>query len=195
MNAWIESLQSASADVVRRAHLSLVSVLHSGRGIGSGVLWAPGWVVTNAHVAARGRLSVRLADGSEAKAHRSGRESRLDLAVLEIESNSGNPAVVGDSDELRTGEWVMAVGNPWGVPGAATAGIVIGRSGPMLALGLHLRPGHSGGAVVNSRGEVVGINSMMNGPDVGLAIPSASVRAFMVNSGFGRVAGGMARAA
>ncbi len=85
MNEWIDSLQAASADVARRAHLSLVSILQAGRGIGSGVLWASGWVVTNAHVAARGRLSVRLADGTQVRAHRRERESRLDLAVLEVE--------------------------------------------------------------------------------------------------------------
>jgi S1-C subfamily serine protease len=60
---------------------------------------------------------------------------------------------------------------------------------------LHLRPGHSGGAVVNARGELVGINTMMNGPDVGLAIPSAEVKRYMARAGLGRLAGGFRRAA
>lgn len=195
MSDWLESLQRATAEVAARAHASLVAVTRAGHGVGSGVLWAPGWVVTNAHVAQRGPLTIRFQDGSEARARRRGRDGRIDLAVLEVDSNQGQPAVIGDSEALRPGEWVLAVGNAWGVPGAATAGVVIGKAGPLLALGLHLRPGHSGGAVVDARGDVVGINTMMNGPDVGLAIPSAAVRRFMAEAGLGRIAGGLARAA
>ena len=84
---------------------------------------------------------------------------------------------------------MVAVGHPWGIAGAATVGVVIGLGadlpgfpagrGEMLALSLHLRPGHSGGVVVDESGQVVGINTMMAGPDVGLAIPVEVAKRFI----------------
>jgi len=187
MDDWLQALSQDTAEVARRARESLVTVAQEGVGAGSGVLWAPGVVVTNAHVARRSRSIVRLASGQEAAARRSGRDPRRDLALLEIDPTIGSPAAIGDSMALRPGEWIGAIGNPWGVPGGMTAGIVIdakaGPNGGLLALDLHLRPGHSGGAVFNARGEVVGINTMMNGPDVGLAVSSAVVRAFLAEAG------------
>lgn len=86
----------------------------------------------------------------------------------------------------------MAFGHPWGVEGAATAGIVIGQGAQMqgrpafghnwLAVGLHYRPGHSGGPLVDSAGRLVGINTIMAGPDVGLAIPVHEVKRFLKDS-------------
>jgi serine protease Do len=83
----------------------------------------------------------------------------------------------------------MALGHPWGVPGAATAGVVIGTGEDMpempltgrdwIAVGLHLRPGHSGGPLVDSQGRLVGINTMMIGPEVGMAVPVHVVKAFL----------------
>jgi S1-C subfamily serine protease len=178
------------AELADKARSSLVTVVQKGVGAGSGVLWAPGWVVTNAHVVRRGHSIVRLPDGQEATARQRGSDGQHDLAVLEIDSEIGTPAAIGDSQALRPGEWVYAIGNPWGVPAAMTAGVVIdaraGQGGELLALDLHLRPGHSGGAVLNARGEVVGINTMMNGPDVGLAISSAVVRRYLTQAGLGR---------
>jgi serine protease Do len=179
----LEDLAADSAAVVEHARRSLVSVQHRGAGVGSGILWAPGWVVTNAHVARGRHVSVRQNGGPPVAARVRAHDGRLDLAVLEFEGESGEPAHIGDSTSLRPGDWVFAVGHPWGVRGAATGGAVIdSAAGPdraWLALGLHLRPGHSGGAVVNVRGEVVGVNTMMNGPDVGLAISSAAIKRFL----------------
>jgi serine protease Do len=196
---WLEELAASAADVAGQARRSLVAVEQRGRGTGSGIVWAPGWVVTNAHVVGSRRLRVRqgAAEGITAKvrAHDEG----LDLAVLELEGEVGPAAVIGDSTALRPGVWVYAVGNPWGVAGGTTGGIVIdpkaGRDGGWLALGLHLRPGHSGGAVVNARGEVVGVNTMMNGPDVGLAISSSTVKGFLAQVGLGRPQSHLERAA
>jgi S1-C subfamily serine protease len=88
---------------------------------------------------------------------------------------------LGDSRKLRAGDLVLALGFPWGVNGGATTGVVIGV-GPGLpeldasgrewiVASLHLRPGHSGGPLVNSQGRLVGVNTLMNGPDVGVAVP------------------------
>jgi len=199
MEDFLEALADSAADVAGLVRASLVTVVHRRQGVGSGILWASGWVVTNAHVARSDRLSVRLPDGKTAAARLRRHDARLDLALLELDDESGPAAVIGDSTALRPGEWVFAVGNPWGVAGGVTGGVVIDPSaGPrqdLLALGLHLRPGHSGGAVINARGEVVGVNTMMNGPDVGLAIASAGVKRFLAASGLGKAMSSLPRAA
>lgn len=188
--SWLEELADSTAAIAGRARASLVTVVHRNQGIGSGILWSPGWVVTNAHVARTDRLSLRWGEGNPVPAKLRAHDPRLDLALLEFDGEAGPPAAIGDSTRLRPGEWVFAVGNPWGVAGGVTGGVVIdpaaGRDGAWLALGLHLRPGHSGGAVVNARGEVVGVNTMMNGPDVGLAIASAAVKRFLAESGLAK---------
>jgi serine protease Do len=199
MATWLESLAESAATIALVARDSLVTVAHRGRGVGSGVLWAPGWVVTNAHVA-RGRgLFVRMNGGDPIAARIRASDDRTDLALLEVEALAATPAEIGDSTVLRPGEWVFAVGNPWGVAGGITGGVVIdpaaGPAHDLLALGLHLRPGHSGGAVVNARGQVVGVNTMMNGPDVGVAISSESVKRFLATAGLGRAMSGLPRAA
>jgi serine protease Do len=197
--SWLEELAENAADVAGQARQTLVSVVQRDRGVGSGIVWSAGWIVTNAHVARTNRLSVRSVDGRAMAAKLRAHDARLDLAVLELEDEIGSPAVIGDSTALRTGEWVFAVGNPWGVAGGITGGAVIdpaaGSDGGWLALGLHLRPGHSGGAVVNARGEVVGVNTMMNGPDVGLAIASATVKRFLAEAGLAKTPARLDRAA
>ncbi|MEJ2211635.1 MAG: trypsin-like peptidase domain-containing protein, partial [Anaerolineae bacterium] len=95
----------------------------------------------------------------------------------------------GDSRRLRPGQWGLALGHPWGVAGAATAGMVVGVGRRLpemplsdwswIAVGLHLRPGHSGGPLVDGEGRLVGINTMMAGPDVGLAVPVHEVKRFL----------------
>jgi S1-C subfamily serine protease len=95
---------------------------------------------------------------------------------------------LGNSQQLRPGDWVMALGHPWGVLGAATAGIVIDIGQPpempryrgkLIQVSLHLRPGHSGGPMVDVRSRLVGINTMIAGPEVGLAIPLHTVKEFL----------------
>lgn len=197
--SWLEELADSAADVAGQARQTLVSVVQRERGVGSGIVWSSGWVVTNAHVARTNRVSVRSVDGRAISAKVRAHDPGLDLAVLELADEIGSPAVIGDSTALRTGEWVFAVGNPWGVAGGITGGTVIdpmaGKGGRWLALGLHLRPGHSGGAVVNARGEVVGVNTMMDGPDVGLAISSATVTRFLSETGLSRHMSELNRAA
>ena len=106
---------------------------------------------------------------------------------------SGLPTIaVGESRRLRPGQLVLAVGHPWGVPGAASVGVVIGvgtewtempRSGrDWIAVSLNLRPGNSGGPLVDAEGRLVGITSAMTGPEVGLAVPVHVVKAFLHES-------------
>ena len=102
------------------------------------------------------------------------------------------PAIeLGRSQQLRPGEWVLALGHPWGQIGAATGGVVIDPCADLpemetgrewLTVSLHLRPGHSGGPLIDAQGRLVGINTMMNGPDVGVAVPVHVVKRFLRES-------------
>jgi len=186
---WLEGLSADSAEVVDRARRSLVVIQNRRRGAGAGVVWdRRGTVVTNAHVVGRGRLHVILPDGSEQEATVLAIDSGRDLAALQIKADLLQPLARGDARRLRPGDWVYAIGNPWGVVGAATGGIVIGMGSDLaempasgrewLALSLHLRPGHSGGPVIDSAGQLVGINTMITGPEVGVAIPVHIVEGF-----------------
>lgn len=194
MSGWLDRLGADAAGVVEHALESLVSVRNERRGAGAAVIWDDrGTLVTNAHVAGRDRLHVRLADGREASAETVAVDRRHDLAALHIGLQPLHPAVHGDSAHLRPGEWVFALGHPWGVEGAATGGTVIGmgsdlpelgdRDHEWLILGLHLRPGHSGGPVIDARGRLVGLNTMMTGPEVGAAIPVHVVESFLREAG------------
>ena len=99
------------------------------------------------------------------------------------------PIAHGDAWRLRPGDWVYALGHPWGVQGAATGGVVIGIGSDLpeladgrrdwLVVSLHLRPGHSGGPVIDASGGLVGLNTLMTGPDIGAAIPIHLVEAFI----------------
>jgi S1-C subfamily serine protease len=178
---------SMVADSVRR---SLVHV-HCGRhGSGAGTVWqSDGLIVTNAHVVGGRSISVELPDGRTLPARVLAQDPARDVAALKVET-SGLPTIPqGDSRAVRAGQWVMAIGHPWGVEGAATGGIVIGvgsewpetpRDGrAWVMVSLHMRPGHSGGALVDAEGRLVGINTMINGPDVGVAIPTHVVVDFL----------------
>jgi serine protease Do len=156
---------------------------------GSGVIWSrDGVIVTNAHVVegagrsgARdsGIADVELWDGRRLPAKIVRRDRRRDLAALHIQT-SGLPAVTaGDSNALRVGELVIAVGNPLGFIGAASTGVVHGfANGAWVVSQLRLAPGNSGGPLANARGEVVGINTMIGG-GLAFAIPSRSVTQFL----------------
>ena len=183
------ALNAELEKVVARARASLVRVAN-GRGAGSGTLWhADGLVVTNAHVVGRGPVRVTLPDGRELPARVLAADPAQDLAALRVEANDLPTADLGDSRALRAGELVLAVGHPWGVPGAVTAGVLIGAGAGLpqlteggrewLAVSLHVRPGHSGGPLVDARGLLVGINTLMHGPDVGVAVPVHVVKAFL----------------
>jgi serine protease Do len=138
-------------------------------GVGSGFLVSSdGFIMTNAHVV-RGAddIYVRLTDKREFKARLVGADQRTDVAVVKIEA-TGLPAVtIGDSARLKVGEWVMAIGSPFDLENTVTAGIVsakgrdTGEYVPFIQTDVAINPGNSGGPLINMRGEVVGINSMI----------------------------------
>lgn len=139
------------------------------RGVGSGfILSADGVVMTNAHVVdGADEVLVTLTDKREFKARILGVDRRSDVAVLKIEA-SGLPAVkIGDAGRLKAGEWVMAIGSPFGFENTVTAGIVSAKSRdtgdllPLIQTDVAINPGNSGGPLLNMRGEVVGINSQI----------------------------------
>ncbi|WP_309679079.1 DegQ family serine endoprotease [Polaromonas sp.] len=139
------------------------------RGVGSGfILTADGFVMTNAHVVeGADEVLVTLTDKREFKARIIGADKRSDVAVVKIEA-SGLPAVkIGDVNRLKVGEWVMAIGSPFGLENTVTAGIVSAKQRdtgdylPFIQTDVAINPGNSGGPLINMRGEVVGINSQI----------------------------------
>ena len=182
-----ETLATELEALARRTRTGVVQV-GNGRGGGAGTIWsADGLIVTNHHVVPSGEARVTLADRRSFGATVIAALPERDLAVLHIEA-SGLPALTpGDSNALRPGEVVMAVGHPLGVRDAVSLGIFSGV-GPIegrgankhmqeaLLANIDLRPGNSGGPLVNVRGEVVGINSMVIGRRTALAVPSATVK-------------------
>jgi serine protease Do len=153
-------------------------------GVGSGVLWSSdGLIVTNAHVL-RGRVSVVLPGGRAVQARLLARDSERDLAALAIDAHALSPAEIGDSDSLRVGQLVVAVGNPLGLAGAVTAGLIHAiaprrPAGPsLIQADLRLAPGNSGGPLADARGRVIGINAMIAG-GLALAVPSSLVARFL----------------
>ncbi len=139
------------------------------RGVGSGFILTPdGYVMTNAHVVEGAQeVLVTLTDKREFKAKIVGSDKRTDVAVVKIDA-TGLPAVkVGDMNRLRVGEWVMAIGSPFGLENTVTAGIVSAKQRdtgdylPFIQTDVAINPGNSGGPLINMRGEVVGINSQI----------------------------------
>jgi len=139
------------------------------RGVGSGfILSADGYVMTNAHVVdGADEVLVTLTDKREFKARIVGADKRTDVAVVKIEA-TGLPFVkIGDVNRLKVGEWVMAIGSPFGLDNTVTAGIVsakqrdTGELVPFIQTDVAINPGNSGGPLINLRGEVVGINSQI----------------------------------
>jgi serine protease Do len=139
------------------------------RGVGSGfILTSDGFIMTNAHVVdGADEVLVTLTDKREFKARIIGADKRSDVAVVKIQA-TGLPAVkVGDVSRLKVGEWVMAIGSPFGLDNSVTAGIVSAKQRdtgdylPFIQTDVAINPGNSGGPLINMRGEVVGINSQI----------------------------------
>ncbi|GAC1469203.1 MAG: DegQ family serine endoprotease [Desulfuromonadaceae bacterium] len=153
------------------------------RSLGSGFIIEGGYILTNNHVVAGAdEIKVKLADKREFKAEIVGVDERLDLALLKIDAKETLPtAKLGDSDAIQVGEWVMAIGNPFGLAETVTAGIVSAKgrvinSGPyddFIQTNASINPGNSGGPLFNSHGEVIGINTAIvaGGQGIGFAIP------------------------
>lgn len=157
------------------------------RGNGSGVLISPeGHLLTNEHViAGADEIQVKLGNGKTFKATVIGKDSLSDLAVLKIESEAALPHIpIGDSSSIRVGEWVIAIGNPFGLGITVTSGVIsaINRDlsvdkersyKDLIQTDASINPGNSGGALINSRGELIGVNTAIipYGQGIGFAIP------------------------
>ena len=217
MSALLEQLNEDMGEVVDRVGKSLERVSVGGKGFGAGSVWhSDGLIITNAHVVSGGRdgrrvsknLKVTLRDGTTHPARLLALDARHDLAALSIDVKTGDvagcntgdggglmPVTLGDSRNLEPGQWVMALGHPYGVAGAVTGGAVIGwgtdlpkigssvrpegQQREWIAVGLSLRPGHSGGPLVDAQGRLVGICAMMAGPEVGMAVPVHTAKEFL----------------
>jgi serine protease Do len=174
------------ADQLRR---STVSILSKGQqGSGSGVVWdSSGLIVTNAHVVRGKDATVELWTGRRFPARLIAQDARRDLATLRMEADATLvPAALVDAKSLRSGELVIAVGNPLGFQGAVSKGVLHGV-GAVRGLGpqqwvqasIRLAPGNSGGPLADAAGRVAGINSMVVNGGVGLAVPTEAVRRFV----------------
>jgi len=172
------------------AHLAVSRRTRRGRvaeGAGSGVaISSDGYMLTSAHVVAGGTgVSALFSDGRELSAEVVGADPLSDLAVVRVDARDLNPAQLGDADDLRVGQLVVAIGSPMGLAGTVTAGVVsaLGRSLPtragsagrlvenVIQTDAALNPGNSGGALSDGLGRVVGINTAVAGVGLGLAVP------------------------
>ena len=157
-------------------------------GQGSGFIFEDGLVMTNAHVVTDSdRLIIGLADGRKVEGKVIGLDLLTDIAVIELEGDGPWPkAILGNSDDIQVGDWAIAVGNPFGLENTVTLGIISNIKRDVSELGLYdlkvhliqtdaaINPGNSGGPLINSAGEVIGINTLIReGPGAGLgfAIP------------------------
>jgi serine protease Do len=167
--------------------------------LGSGVIVTnEGHIITNSHVVADGegnqvdQIEVQLSDGRTKKARLVGADSQLDLAVLKIDDPGVKPLKLADSDTVQPGDFVLAIGNPFGLQETVTDGIISWKGQPnstdfrgdLLQTNAAINPGNSGGPLINLRGEVVGINEQIvsssgGSQGIGFAIPSNTVRAVL----------------
>jgi serine protease Do len=154
------------------------------QGAGSGVIISKdGYILTNNHVVEGAKeLTVTLADKGEFEAQVIGRDPKTDIAIVKIDAGENLPAAsIGDSDQIKVGDWVLAIGNPFGLSHTVTSGIVSAKgrvigAGPyddFIQTDASINPGNSGGPLFNMKGEVIGINTAIipAGQGIGFAIP------------------------
>ncbi|MBE9223871.1 trypsin-like peptidase domain-containing protein [Phormidium sp. LEGE 05292] len=182
------NLAAELTEITEELRRSNVQVRGRKRGVGSGVIWSSdGVIITNDHVVSRrGNTEVELADGRVLMATITARNSQRDLVALKVDATDLPAAQIGDSENLRVGELVLAVGNPLGLMGAVTTGIIhsVGTTEfsrrNWIQADIKLAPGNSGGPLANVQGQVIGINTMIvNGR--GFAVPSNVVQQFLSN--------------
>jgi serine protease Do len=169
--------------------------------LGSGfVISSDGYIITNNHVVDHAtEIKVKLDDGKEYDAKIVGRDPKTDLALIKVRPDSDfpKPAVLGDSDAIRVGDWVMAVGNPFGLGQTVTTGIISAKGriigeGPyddFLQTDAAINPGNSGGPLFNMKGEAIGINTAIiaQGQNIGFAIPINIVKRLLPQLKSGKV--------
>ncbi len=195
MTRSLLEVNQAFADMIEAAKASVVRVDAGGRGVGTGIIWhsdaTRSEVVTNAHVVAgvtrrnSGGLRIVTADNRRFAAQLLAGDPQLDLALLGLAVGGLPTARIGDSARLRVGELVFAIGNPWGQTGVVTSGVISGlgsmairgtrRIAPYIRSDVLLAPGNSGGPLLNAAGAVIGVNAMIFGGDLSVAIPSRVV--------------------
>src|SRR5712692_1319151 len=183
--ALIDTFSSGLAEMIEQAQASVVQVRRGDRGAGTGVIWqAKGGIITNHHVIAHtgSKILVELRDGRTLEARIVDSDPTLDVALLNVPADELTAVPFADSSKLRVGELVFAIGNPWGQRGVVTAGIVSAlskvkmrnsnRQLEYIKSDVRLAPGNSGGPLLDAQGHVVGINAMIMGGDLSVAIPS-----------------------
>ena len=193
-----QTLTEEVDSLCQRVFQSLV-IVHSGRhGAGAGLIWRQdGSIVTNYHILRKGSPRIADMDGHEYKTEVIARDRQSDLALLKIEPPEPLlPAPIADSRRLRVGQFTLAVGHPWGQIGAVSAGVITGLgsiplrwrrlSVDVIRTDAGLAPGSSGGPLLDAEGGVIGLNTMIMGGDLGVAIPSHVVDEF-VDQRLGRI--------
>jgi serine protease Do len=156
--------------------------------LGSGfIISSDGYILTNNHVVDMAKdIKVSLSDGRVLEAKLIGKSEEIDIALIKVEATDLPAAVLGDSDKLEVGDWVMAIGNPFGLSHTVTAGIVsakgrvigVGPYDDLIQTDAAINPGNSGGPLFNMSGEVVGINTIIiaRGQNLGFAVPITMVK-------------------
>jgi serine protease Do len=195
----LDAYSQVVTEVAEKLGPSVANLRVSRRGGGSGVVITPdGFMLTSAHVVsgARSRVHASFTDGSDVAVRVVGGDPLSDLAVLRADAAGLAPAALGDAATLKVGQLVVAIGNPHGYAGSVTAGVVsaLGRSLPardgaavriiddVIQTDAALNPGNSGGALVDGRGRVVGINTAVAGIGLGLAVPINSTTRRIVSA-------------
>lgn len=184
------ALSIAIESIVERVQHCLVVIQDGRHGVGAGVVWrSDGLIVTNSHVLVGQNSKVILHDGTVGTAVLVAKNPDIDLAMIQLENESPPAALIADSRSVRVGQIVLALGHPWGQWGLVTAGVVSGlgsvrtrdgnRSVDIIRTDARLAPGNSGGPLLNAMGAVIGINTLVVGGDLGVAIPSHIVDDFI----------------
>jgi serine protease Do len=188
-----DAFSAALTSIFERVKPGVVQIQTDGRGGGTGIIWnEDGRILTNNHVVARdnARVQVHLSDGRTLTASVLQRNPQLDLALLKIDATDLKPIQAGDSTQLRVGEWVFALGHPWGQRWVLTSGIVSTVSTIKVAENLTTRyiksdvglaPGNSGGPLLDADGNFIGINAMIFGGDLSVSIPSEVVNTWLAS--------------
>ncbi len=186
-------MQSGKAMFVQPSDLSellagvlpaVVAILDRGKGLGAGFVWKQeGLILTNSHVARRKKLEISFSNGRSEEAIVLARDADIDLAVLKISPADVPPLQTADFSQLRPGQLAIAVGHPFGQRNHLTIGVLsaIGQARineksdngfPVIRTDLVLLPGNSGGPLLDARGRVLGVNTMVVGGDQGFAVPA-----------------------